>query len=39
MVGRSSLYAGGEVVGAGPLSPVGRTWRVRPSSFVRQQNH
>ena len=39
VAGRSSLYAGCAVVGVGPLSLVGRTWRVRPSSFFRQQNH
>ena len=39
VAGRSSLCAGCVVVGVGPLSLVGRTWRVRPSSFVRQQNH
>ena len=37
--GRSSLYAGFAVVGVGPLSLVGRTWRVRPSSSVCQKNH
>ena len=39
MAGRSSLYADCAVVGVGPLSLVGRTWRVRPSTFVRQHNH
>ena len=34
VIERSSPYAGRAVVGAGPLSLVGRTWRVRPLFFI-----
>ena len=39
VAGRSSLYAGCGAAGVGQLSLVGRTWHIRLSSLVRQQNH